>query len=448
MEDLRKISSIQLYRFLKNLSIGLLLIVAMVALSRMLPSYISPVISLICAAVIYTILYNHRVQNDKGCMFVIYALFFCFVSYSFITIIINILYVWGVVTLPKEFVFFNDPYLPTLSLNPIFFVVLSAVYLRKRSLYICKDCRLQADESRGKLGNMLCRESNFQMRNMIILFGSLSVITWIYYKFYYINIDVNNRDWYILSWLNILAFIIDEIYFIFRYYNLYLDLKENNEIITQEELNDMTAKTYLRYYLICGNHIFMTKDAVDSESAYRKVIDTPFFTKRSVNGISIGEVKNIISRMSGVSNGDLRFFYGRKLRDLNRHSLLRYFYFLDGDISDYQNLKVDGEWMDFDEIKRIYSHNPGRMSRIAVTDITRLATIILTSKTFDENGYRKSKLKAYRPTFNLREVRNSELDFQDDKWIKISLFNSDTRLYKLKKWWRSRFGDDKTSQWR
>lgn len=68
----------------------------------------------------------------------------------------------------------------------------------------------------------------------------------------------------------------DVLYFVSRYYNLYLDMKENNEIITPEELNDMTAKTYLRYYVVCGNNIYVDSHAIDPKAVYKEVIDTPF----------------------------------------------------------------------------------------------------------------------------------------------------------------------------
>lgn len=251
------------------------------------------------------------------------------------------------------------------------------------------------------------------------------------------------------TWLTIIAFVIDEVYFMFRYYNLYLDLKENNEIITPSELRDMTAKTYLRFYVVCGNNIYVDTQAVDPKRPFQTIMDTPFFTKRSVNGITIPEVKRIIGKMTGVDGGDLRFFFGRKLPDLDRHSLLRYFYFLDGEIADYPDLRVRGEWMDFDKIKRIYSTAPSKLSSIAVADITRLATIILTEKIFDEHGFRKSKIRNYRPNFNLYDVRNSDLDFQDDKWLKISMFNSDTRMFRLKRWWRNVTNSkaDQTNSW-
>lgn len=451
MEDLRKVSSIQLYLFWKNLSVGLLSIIAIMAFSKLLPFYLSPIIALIGAAVLYTMLYNNKLGGNQSCMLVPYSIFFCLISYSFVTIILNVLYAWGIILPPRELVFFNDPYVPSLMMNPICFLTILVMYVRRNKLNICTDCQLHRGNAyeRGKLGNILNYESHFQLRNLLVLFGILSVIVWVYYLVFYINITVNARDWYMFTWLTIIAFVIDEVYFMFRYYNLYLDLKENNEIITPSELRDMTAKTYLRFYVVCGNNIYVDTQAVDPKRPFQTIMDTPFFTKRSVNGITIPEVKRIIGKMTGVDGGDLRFFFGRKLPDLDRHSLLRYFYFLDGEIADYPDLRVRGEWMDFDKIKRIYSTAPSKLSSIAVADITRLATIILTEKIFDEHGFRKSKIRNYRPNFNLYDVRNSDLDFQDDKWLKISMFNSDTRMFRLKRWWRNVTNSkaDQTNSW-
>jgi len=218
--------------------------------------------------------------------------------------------------------------------------------------------------------------------------------------------------------------------------NLYLDLRDNDEIISEDELHNMTSKTYLRFYVICGNDIYVASHISDSRRKGKLVIDSPFFTKRSVNGIMLSEVNMIIRRMTGVRNGKLVFFYGRKNPDLERHSTLRYFYFLEGTKDGYPEFAVDGEWMSFEKIKMIYSFHPEELSSVMVSDITRMATIILTQKIFDENGFRKNKIKSYRPTFNLMEIQKKDYDFQDDKWIRISMFNSDTKLYRLKRWFR------------
>ncbi|MDE6083876.1 MAG: hypothetical protein K2G11_05260 [Muribaculaceae bacterium] len=438
MEDLRKVNSVQLYLMWKNLSIGLLLFIALIALTTMVPFYLAPALSLTAAAILYTMLYNNKSAEVNSCMLTVYSLFYCMIAYSFITIIFNLGYAWGYYLVPEELIFFNKNYVPGLMLCPISTVTLIILYLRRQRLQLCVSCRLINGETyeRGNMGKILKYESSLQLRNLIGLFAVLSCVIWFYYLYFFIHVDHNARDKFVFSWLIIIAFVLDEVYFAFRYYNLYLDLKDANEIITPDELRDMSTKTYLRFYVFCGDNIYVNPHAIDPDAPYREIIDTPFETRRSASGINISDVKRTIEKMTGVQGGELRFFFGRKSHDLERHSMLRYFYFLDGDISDYPELNVDGEWLPFSKLKLIYSHNPGKLSAMTVADLTRLATIILTEKIFDERGYRKTKLKTYQPSFSLIDVRNSELDFQDDKWIRISLFNSDTPFYSMKRWWK------------
>ncbi|MDE5773962.1 MAG: hypothetical protein K2H86_05845 [Muribaculaceae bacterium] len=438
MKELGKVNSLQLYSFWKQLSYGFLAVIALIVLSGLLPFYVAPILSTICAVSLYLLIYNARFNDNQSCNLSLYALFWCVTNYTVISIILNLVQMFNIVELPKEFVFMTDPYLPTLILHPICFLTILLMYLRRRDLKICRDCKLKTGGlyERGRAGKIFRYESYYQLRNMLLVFGILSLAVWSYYLWVYLPMNVSARDWYVFKWLTVIVFVFDEVYFIYRYYNLYLDLKESDSIISQDDLNNMSAKTYLRYYVICGDKIFMDPHAVMPGESYREVLESPFVTKRAVNGISVPEVRRIIEGMTGAKNGELRFFYGRKSTDLKNSSILRYFYFLDGNPEDY-NIAVDGAWVDFDLVKKLYSKSPGRISPMCVADLTRLATIMLTEKIFDKNGYRKSKVKSYRPSFTLEDVRESDLDFQDDQWIKISLFNSDRKFYSLRRWWRN-----------
>lgn len=451
MRDLEKVNASQLFAFWKNLSIGMLVLTGTLFLSWIFPSYFSPIVGLIAAAFLYTMLYNNRITSSSTCMVVPYAMFYCMISYSFLSIILNVSDIWNVIKMPKELSFFNDPYMPALILDPVCFVTMLIFYLRRNRLSICIDCKISKGLSieRGKLGEILNIESRLQLINLIWVFAVLSGVVWIYYMiFYYHNALVNNRDWYIFLWLNIIAILLDETYFAARYYNIYLDLKENGEIITEEELSDMTTKTYLRFYVVCGNKVFINTRVADAHRANQYVIDTPFVTKRNVNGITTAEVHGIIQRLTGIRDGELRFFYGRKSLDVAKHRILRYFYFLDGDIDDYKDMDIDGEWTDFDFMKLVYNNQPTDMSNILLTDISRMVTVVLTQKLFDERGYRKIKVKSYRPSFDLVEVRKGNYDFQDDRWIRIAMYNSDTRGFHVRRWWNRFFGSHKNeSQW-
>ena len=92
MQDLGKVSSLQLYTFWKNLSVGLLTVVGVLAFSILLPFYFSPIVALIAAAFLYTVLYNNKISKHPSCMVVSYSIFFCLIAYSFVSIVVNILY--------------------------------------------------------------------------------------------------------------------------------------------------------------------------------------------------------------------------------------------------------------------------------------------------------------------------------------------------------------------
>lgn len=441
MQNLDKVNEKQLFYLWRNLSVCLLALVVMMSISKMFVFYLSPVWAIITTGLLYGLLIKNKVQRETTCMVVVYGFFYGMISYSFITIIINVMWMWGIIppgSIPREYIFFEYPFVPSLYMAPIFFVTFLIMYLRRNRLSICRSCKLEFGNSldRGLTGSILNRETRFQMGNLMFTFGALTAIIYAYYWLFYVDIAVNARDWYIYTWIVVITFLLDMLYFIFRYYNLYLDMKENDELVTDAELDDMAAKTYLRFYVCCGNYVYIDPHVIDPKSPFRESIDTPFITNRSVNGIAVSEVRHIIERMTGYRGGELRFYYGRNSRDFKNQSILRYFYFLDGTPEDYPDLRVDGEWMDFNAIKQEYTRNPNHFTTLGLADISRLATIMITEKVFNEKGYRKNRLKSYNPTFNLKEVRESRLDFQDNKWIKISQFNSDIPFYALRRWWR------------
>lgn len=450
MKDLDKINSSRLFSFWKNLSLGLLIVLVSMFIAQVLPYYFSPIITLIGAAVLYTMLYNGRIESNPSCMLVVYALFYSMITYAFITIVINILYIWGIFSLPKELTFFSPPYIPSLMYNPICCLVIGFMLIRGNSMNFCNDCKFKNGLSidRGRFGQLLHKENKVQLFNLFCLFLVMSVIVWVYYFTYYDkSADMNSRDKYIMLWLNLLCIVIDELYFALRYYSIYLDLKEEGNIITEQELSDMTTKTYLRFYVICANSIYVNTKIMDPRMPYREIIDTPFVTKRNVNGITTAEVNGIISSMIRIP-GHLRFFFGRKNPDLEKHSLLRYFYFLDGTPEDYPEVRLAGEWMDFNRIKNIYNSSPTLMSSTFLGDMSRMATIVLTQKIFDDRGFRKIKVKSYQPTFTLEEIRQNDYDFQDDKWIRVSMFNSDTKGFHMRRLMRKFSKQKQETPWR
>ena len=438
MKDLSKVNSYQIFEIWKNISVGLFTIIAVIVGSQLLPFYFSPIVGLLGAAFLFSLLYANKMKHGVNCMLVPYALFFCLIAYSFISILVNVMYIWDWLHLPNEFVFFNDPYIPTLWMNPIAFFTILIIYLRRKRLQLCIDCRLQngTHADRGVYGSIISSESRFQLKNMLLLAGVLTAAVWVYYIVEYKDINTNPRDRYIFFWVTVIVLALDILYFLFRYYNLFLDLRDNNELYTPDDLQRLEGKTYLRYYVICENYIYLTVNDSDAVNPGHAGIDTPFFTSRAESTVTTPEASEIIRKMTDTKSGRLRFFYGRRTPDIANHKVLRFFYFLDGKPSDYPDIPVPGEWIDFEELKILYSTNPDLLSTMTMNDISRLATIMVTEKIYKENGQRKLKIKSYQPTFDLLDVRNSNIDFHDDKWIRVSVFNADHKFFRLRNTWK------------
>lgn len=440
MLDNEKVNGAQLHRFWKNLIVGLLIITASLLLSRILPYYFSLILSLTSAGYLYSMFHINKLRNNSCCMIVPYSLFFCMLSFAGITIVVSIIDILQIADIPNEFSFFNYPFIAALILDPVCFFTMIVIYLRRNRLALCIDCKLSRGLGleRGRLGEILESESRVQIKNLILIFGLMTIIVWSYYlRAYYRHSIVNDRDWYVFCWLNVIVFLLDSTYFALRYYNLYLDLKENDELITESDISDTSAKTYLRIYLVHNDKIFLSRKLVNSNSQ-QTIIDTPFVSKNDISIYTHEEVYQLIKRRFCGKDGILKFFFGRKSLDIIGKSTLRYFYFVDStDIScEYTEMMTEGEWIEFTKLKKIYNNQPQKLSKILLTDISRLVTIIITQKIYDERGYRKLNLKSYQPNCTLEEVRDGDYDFQDDKWIRVAINNSDQKWFKLMKFYK------------
>ena len=442
MNDLRKVNSIQLYYLWRNFAVALLSLAGTIAGTHMLPYFMAPVVSLFFCAGLYSLIWSNDSSEQPGCMIVVQTMFYSLLFYTFGNIVAVILNEFNLIELPPELNFFNNPFMASLTLLPMATIVTLFTIFFKHHTPVCKNCigRLGGIRERGYYGYLATKESTLQLKNLLVLFALLSIYVWWYYLDRYVNISQNGRDWYVFVWIVILLSLLDEIYFIMRYYNLYLDFQEHDEIITPEEIHDMTARTYLRFYVICGEYVYIDRNATDRVTQRTNIYDSPFTTKKIVNGMPMTDVIRVIRKMSGIENGELRFFYGRHLADNKKVSVLRYFYFLDGAISDYKNFNLPGEWVHFSNIKRIYQESPNKMAANALNDLSRLFTIILTEKEFNEDGMRKNRIKSYKSNLTLADVRNSTINLQDDKWIRIANFNSDMKFFRLKKWLRNVMG--------
>lgn len=442
MKDIYKINSIQIYNIWRNTATGLMLVGLTLLLTYILPTFLAPVVSTCAAFAIYILTYN-EINRRQSCLLHPSAILLSLINYTFLLLILNIASVWITsFNIWFELSFFTEPFLPILLLAPVTFATAVILLFRGDSASVCTDCQITNGHfsMRGRMGSILHTESKLQLRNLVLISGLISAGTLLYFAFAYNPVNITSRDTLVFYWLPILLIIFDIVYFGMHYYNLYLDLREQDLVVTPQELAETSTKTWVRYYIICEDNIYLnmhSKDAFNPQSDV-PVIETPFIVSRESDGITEEEASSIIHALTGVHDGRLRFFFGRKSPDNLKHSVVRFFYLLPGETEKYPQLKdVDGTWISSNKFKTLMYTKPAQISRGLMTDMRRLGTIVITSKTFDEKGERRTKLTQYHPSFNFEELYRSKLDFQDSAWLRVSCFNSDTSYFKIKRLWRN-----------
>ncbi len=330
-----------------------------------MPPIFTPLAALACAAVLYTSLYNHRKSESSACLLIPYVFFICLLCYAFTTIVLNLLELWGVMRFPAEFVFFSTAVRPfpasqsamlRMHIRDVFPQEKAYGLQRLQPLNVKQFCtEPYRNNLRVRIVSSTAQHDDVAVRTLVRY--NLDLLPCVLHQ----NQCQRTRLVLIHTWLTVIAFLLDEVYFLFRYYNLYLDLKENDEIISEQEIDDMGAQTYVRYYVICENNIYVDSHAVEDYSAYKEVIDTPFRDKTfgQRNDSRRSEAHN--NQMTGIVDGELRFFF----RTQESHDAQ----FKPAPVLLFHKaaprrrmplpLRTEGEWMDYAEIQRIYSNNPG-----------------------------------------------------------------------------------------
>ncbi len=426
----------------RNVAVSMLTLILLHVFTTILPAICAPLVSTVAAVFLYYQVVFASYSRYEICGLVPYAFFIIVVSYTVVLVAINLLNIWGVLSIPNEMVFFDMPYLQSLVLAPIGLITSFILFLRRHRLTLCINCKITNGSplNRGRVGAIYSNESTFMLRNLIILYTFITSVVYAYYLLEFQDVTITSRDRFIFSGVVIFAYLMDIAYFGMRYYNLFLDLQESDELLTPNDVNNLGTRTYVRYYVICDDSIYMAPlDQHSSGIDDNDIIDSPFVIKRTMSAVQEYEIKSFIEAQTGVKGGELRFFYGRKTADAAGRIVLRYFYFLPGETEDYPQLAVKGSWISSDKLKTIYNNTPDRLTNICLADISRIAMVTVTRKTYHLNGERRTRLTHYRPSFSLREIQHDDIDFQDDAWVRVAMFNSDTSFFKVKRWWRKTF---------
>lgn len=322
--------------------------------------------------------------------------------------------------------------IPILIILPISFIVTLYNIIKGYNSNVCINCQAKNGSiaERGFLGKLYTQEGDYLTKMLLILSFLLGLLTWGYYFLFFISANVNDLDEFVFVWSPLLIFCLSLIYLGIRYFSLWLYYCQN---IEGQSLR-YNSSSLIRYIIICEDSVYLYKPNinVDNIMSDEDRIDTParLYIKYNQN-INEFMATEYFSQLSGITNPQLKFLYVNN--NFNTECNIFHYALIIEDKSIIEESRLDGNWYSFPQIKELAGNN--KLSVILSSELDRLYTIIMSWKTYDKNGNRLYKIKHYKPTFRVKDIENSDVDFNDITWLLISKNNADRHFFRLRKIW-------------
>jgi len=327
------------------------------------------------------------------------------------------------------------PFITTLIVAPIAAMICLWAHTHGQRISFCRDCRMRVGTSaeRGFLGMLYSRENRYQILVFLIISIAVSVVSWIYYGITYINTSLNRPDRFVFFWGECLVWFAAALYFGMRYLGIWGYYCQDVEGSATRH----GRSTRLRYLIIADDLIALRPpqegaDMLLPDSFY---FDTPVsITDSRHENISLMEARQTFADLSKIDNADIRFFYSntRGNADCN---IFHFFAFLSPEQKDTLSAEhPDCQWVSLRKLVNLL--NDKHLNPLMSAEITRLYTMAMAWKTYNRQGKRRYKIKNYRPTFHVKDIKNWDLDYNDATWLYIADNNQDVPFYHLRRLWR------------
>lgn len=330
----------------------------------------------------------------------------------------------------------NTPLITILIAAPVTCIVTLLHLLRRKEPAVCRNCRSQYGIviEHGFTGMLYTKEWRYQTSLLFMLSLLLSVVDWGYYLVHYVNVNLNSADLFFFIWLPLAMYVLSLIYLGGRYYSMWVYYCQNDE----EHFVEHPATTTLRFLLLHADRMFLCFYGTDKffpNGAKIKRFDTPVvitthYHERENLHSAIDEFK----KKTGIQNAEIKQIYSSP-DEITYRNVFHYFAFVDN-IDSVAESSVEGEWMTWGNVCQLASQ--GLITRDLKSEIERIYNISMAWKTYDREGHRLYKIKHYKPTFRLRDLRNWDVDFNDAGWLKIARDNEDSFLFHLRRFFPKR----------
>lgn len=409
-------------------------ILVIVALSLFIPKVYPPLIALAELGVIHYLIRRNRHMRAPYCYRIPY-LFGWVLFWTALLIILYNIFVPG---------YFNkewngqpiNPQLPIIAIlliAPIVFMVSTWFLIRGTKSAFCVDCETLTgmQEERGFLGKIYSQEAEYQTRWLVVQWGLLTIIEWVYYFSFFINTNLNTPDRFFFIWLPVVTIAISIAYMGVRYTMLWSYYCNDHNMSRA----DILGKSQLRYIVICDNKVWLhipVPEELDVNPDAIMKIDTPV---KSVlpyqTNISTFEARDRFRILTGINCPEIKKLFVNA--DKRVGSNISHFAVFFNSTEPLEKAMVTGEWFTLGEVQTM--HQAGLLASLFESEIYRLHTVAMAWKTYTKEGKRRYAVKHYRPTFRLSDIPAWDVDFSDPTWLFVARNNEDTPFFRLRRFW-------------
>lgn len=403
-----------------------------IIISPLISHRLLPLIPLFLIGIITILDRRNRNQQSPNCFriphIIQYVLFF-----SSIFLIIDIWYkssreINEIINQPVNM---SHPLLPALNIYPVTMIICFINIIRGTNSRTCHSCRNRHGKliDRGLVGVIYNQEVKQQIKLLFYISLILSLSNWIYYIFFYVNVNINRTDSFIFGLCPVMFYVLSIIYLGIKYYSLwgYYCQGNNSKIITDQR------GTTIRYIVACGDKLLIKLSngpmgkglAEDLKADVPLTISLPFKSNITENEaytfFKEATCLNDITPRLIFKSGDPGMF----------KNIFHYIVFVDD--LDTVSESLNGVLLSISEINQMIKE--GVVSISLAAELSHIYTITMAWKTYDQSGRRRYKIKNYKPTFQLKDMPNWDVDYNDHNWLYVAEVNEDKPFYNLRRIW-------------
>lgn len=325
----------------------------------------------------------------------------------------------------------SSPVIAILITAPVACVVTLLYWLNRKEPAVCQRCKARYGNviEHGFVGDLFRKEWRYQTALLFFLSLALSIVDWVYYLVHYVNTDLNKADLFFFIWMPLAMYVLSLISLGMRYYYLWVYYCRNDE----DHIIEHPGGTTLRFLVIYGDKLLLNFFPTTMEfpnGAKVKRFDTPAVIRIPYHEReNLAQAARLFAGETGIADAEIKFAYSSP-DTITYHNIFHYFSFLQS-ADEIGDSRLDGEWLSWGNVMQLARQ--GLLERDLVSELKRIYNIAMAWKTYDADGKRLYKIKHYKPTFRLRDIRNWSVDFDDHQWLNVARHNEDNWFYPLRK---------------